>query len=240
VGELRPAVRIARPGYTFPVRHLIAPSLLAADFSRLGEEVAKVEPSVDMLHLDVMDGHFVPNISFGFPVIAALRPLSALPFDCHIMTSNPGAYLDELAQVGADLVTVHLEAATDPTGLATGIRRRGIRFGLAISPPTPWGALEPFVELCDQILVMAVHPGFGGQVFIPEVLAKVAAARKWIDSHGFSTDIEIDGGIDVTNIGRVCDAGANVFVAGTAVFGAEDPTVAVAELRQAIEGAADE
>jgi ribulose-phosphate 3-epimerase len=218
------------------VEYKIAPSLLAADFARLAEAVALVEPHVDLLHLDVMDGHFVPNISFGMPVIERLRPVTRLLFDCHVMTTNPDAYLEELAAAGVDLVTMHIEAAPDPTDAAALARKAGMQFGLVLSPPTPWEAVEPFVELCDLVLIMSVHPGFGGQAFMPEVLPKVETARKWVDSHGLATDIEIDGGITPSTLPAARDAGANVFVAGTAVFGAPDPVAAVAELRRVIDG----
>ena len=173
----------------------IAPSLLAADFARLGDEIGRVDGVADMLHLDIMDGHFVPNITFGMPLIEALRPLTGLSFDCHVMTSNPTAYLEELRRGGADMVTVHLEAVADPIPAAKQARDLGLRFGVVISPPTPWTALQPFAELCDMLVVMSVHPGFGGQSFMPEVLDKVELARKWVDSHGLDTDIQIDGGI---------------------------------------------
>ncbi|GIU93422.1 MAG: ribulose-phosphate 3-epimerase [Acidimicrobiia bacterium] len=214
----------------------IAPSLLAADFSRLAEVVAEVEPHSDLLHLDVMDGHFVPNISFGMPVISSLRPHSRLVFDCHLMTTNPGAYLAELASAGADLVTVHIEAVPDPTAIARKARASGLGFGLVLSPPTPWKAVEPFAELCDLVLIMSVHPGFGGQRFMGEVLTKVESARKWVDTHGLAVDIQIDGGINPETAPLARDAGANVFVAGTAIFGSPDPGRAALELRKVIEG----
>lgn len=216
------------------MRFQIFPSLLAADFARLGEELASIENYADGLHLDVMDGHFVPNLSFGMPVISALRPHTTLAFDCHLMTTNPDAYLPELAEAGVDLVTIHIESVPDPTTAAKRARDLGLRFGVVLSPPTPWGAVEPFVELCDLVLVMSVNPGFGGQSLIPETLTKVAAARKWVDSHGLNVDIQIDGGINQTNARTARDAGANVFVAGTAVFGTRDPGSAIEGLRAVI------
>jgi ribulose-phosphate 3-epimerase len=212
----------------------IAPSLLAADFSVLGDEVAAIEDVVDMLHLDVMDGHFVPNISFGLPVIASLRPRTDLYFDCHLMTTNPDAYLEELKAAGADLVTMHIEVVPNPTRAARIARDLGLDFGLVISPPTPFAGLEPFVELTDLLLVMSVHPGFGGQAFMTEVLPKVEAARNFIDSHGLSVDIQIDGGITNETAPLARSAGADVFVAGTAIFGDADPVEAVHRLRSAI------
>jgi ribulose-phosphate 3-epimerase len=212
----------------------IAPSILAADFAALGADVARVEAHVDMLHIDVMDGHFVPNISLGIPVISSLRKTSGLLFDCHMMTTNPDAYLGPLRLAGADQVTVHIEVFPDPTAVAAMTRGHGMRFGLVLNPPTPFAAVEPFVELCDIVLVMTVHPGFGGQSMIPETLSKVAEVRKFVDSAGLSTDIQVDGGIGPQTIGRAREAGADVFVAGTSVFRAPDPVAAVAELRNVL------
>jgi ribulose-phosphate 3-epimerase len=218
------------------VKIKIAPSLLAADFSRLADEVASIESAADMLHLDVMDGHFVPNISFGPPIISSLRPHTRLRFDCHLMTTNPLDFLPELAEAGADGVTIHMEAVPDPTKAAQQAADLGLGFGVVISPPTPWEAVEPYVELCEMILVMSVHPGFGGQSFIAEVLTKVEAIRKHVDSHGFEADIQIDGGISTATARSAREAGANVFVAGTAVFGRDDRRRAIEELRQVIGG----
>jgi ribulose-phosphate 3-epimerase len=212
----------------------IAPSLLAADYSRLGDEVARVEKEVDMLHLDIMDGHFVPNIFMGTGVVAALRPLTNLEFDCHLMTTNPGAHVPHLAEAGADVVTIHIEAVTDPTSIMAMADAHGLKFGLVLNPGTPFDAVAPFADRCDMILVMSVEPGLGGQRFIPEVLGKVETAREWVESRGLAVDIQIDGGITPQTARAAADAGANVFVAGTAVFGADDPASAIAELREAI------
>jgi len=217
------------------VRNMIAPSILAADFARLGEEVNRVAPYVDMLHVDVMDGHFVPNLSLGIPVIESLRRVTDLKFDCHLMMQNADRYLPELRAAGADLVSVHLEVYPDPRRVAEAARDIGVEFAIAINPPTEFSALEPFVELCDMILVMSVHPGFGGQSFIDDSLRKMELARNFVESNDLLTDIEVDGGIGVANIGRAKDAGANVFVAGSAVFSQEDPVAAVKELRRVIE-----
>lgn len=214
----------------------IAPSILAADFSRLGEEVARVADHVDLLHVDVMDGHFVPNLSFGMPVIASLRATTELYFDCHLMVTNPTALFAPLETAGANLVTIHIEIHPDPTKAAAQARRLGMDFGLVMNPTTPFGAVEPFVGLCDLVLVMSVAPGFGGQEFIPEVLPKVEALRKFVDSEGLAADIEVDGGITPENARLAREAGADVLVAGTAIFQAPDPVEAVRRLRDAADG----
>ena len=217
------------------MRTLIAPSILAADFARLGEEVNNVASYVDLLHVDVMDGHFVPNISLGIPVIESLRRVTDLKFDCHLMMQNADRYFPELKRAGADSVSVHLEVYPDPRPVAAAARAEGLEFAIAINPPTDFVAVEPFLELCDMLVVMGVHPGFGGQAFIDDSLRKIEIARKSIESSGLLTDIEVDGGIGAANIRRACDAGANVFVAGSSIFGKEDPVVAVRELRREIE-----
>lgn len=213
----------------------IAPSILAADFARLGEEVKAVEEVVDMLHIDVMDGHFVPNISIGIPVIRSLRAVTDLPFDCHLMTTNPDVYFEPLAEAGATGVTVHLEVFPDPTEVARQARQAGLGFGIVVNPATPYEAMDPFVELCDMVLVMSVNPGFGGQSFIPEVLTKIERAREVIDSRGLDVDVEIDGGIGLDTIGRARQAGVDVFVVGSAIFRQADPAGAVAALREMID-----
>lgn len=213
----------------------IAPSLLAADFAHLAEDVQRIENEVEMLHLDVMDGHFVPNISFGMPVITSLRAATSVYFDCHLMTTNPDAYLEELKEAGADLVTMHIEVVPNPTRVAARAREIGLDFGLVLNPPTPFAGVEPFVELADVLLIMSVHAGFGGQAFIREVLPKLETARKFVDSHGLPVDIQVDGGITAETAPLAREAGADIFVAGTAIFRDPDPVGAVHRLRNAIE-----
>ena len=213
----------------------IFPSLLAADFAHLADEVARVEASIDGLHIDVMDGHFVPNVAIGLPVIESLRKVTRLFFDAHLMMTNPDTFFEDLKRVGVDLVTVHVEVFPDPTGAAARARQAGLDFGIVMNPPTPFGAVEPFLELCDLVLVMSVMPGFGGQAFIPEVLPKIEAVRKSIDSHGLSADIQVDGGVTRETGPLARSAGADVFVAGSAIFRAADPIAAVNELRASLE-----
>jgi ribulose-phosphate 3-epimerase len=213
----------------------IAPSLLAADFTRLAEDVRRVAPVIDWLHLDVMDGHFVPNISFGIPVIEALRSITDVFFDCHIMTTNPDAYLTELAKAGINQATVHIEAVPDPTRAMERARDNGLAFGVVLNPGTPFAAVAPYVEISDVVVIMSVEPGHGGQTFLPEVLPKVEDAREWVESRGLTADIQVDGGITPENAGQVISAGATVLVAGTAVFRADDPPAAVDALRRAAE-----
>lgn len=214
----------------------IAPSVLAADFARLGEELEAVAPHVDLLHVDVMDGHFVPNLSFGMPVIEAMRSVTDLYFDCHLMVTNPISLFEPIRGAGGDLVTIHIEVHPDPTRAEKAARDADLDFGLVVNPSTPFEAVAPFVEMCDLVLVMSVEPGFGGQVFISEVLGKVEAARNMVEKEGLDADIEIDGGITPDTARLARDAGANIFVAGTAIFGAPDPVAAVARLRQAVDG----
>lgn len=194
-----------------------------------------VEDGVEWLHLDVMDGHFVPNISFGIPVISSVRAVTDLYFDVHIMTTNPADYVTELSEAGANLLTMHIEAIPDPGEAAAKVVSAGLDFGLVVNPGTPMAAIEPFLEECAVVVVMAVEPGFGGQSFDERALPKLETARKWVEDRGLSTDIQLDGGVTPENARAIVDAGATVLVAGSSIFGADDPRRAVSEIRRAVE-----
>jgi len=208
----------------------IAPSILAADFGHLAQDIDRIAPLVDLLHVDVMDGHFVPNISLGPPVISSIRQATDLYLDCHLMITDPLAYLESMKKAGADGVTVHIEAVPDPMPVILEARDLGLDLGLVINPPTPVSAIDPYLDQVSMVVVMSVHPGFGGQSFIEKALPKIEELREIIDSRGLSTDIEVDGGIDLRTAGPAREAGADIFVAGTSVFRADDPVVAVEEL----------
>ncbi len=213
------------------MKYLLSPSLLAADFTRLGDEVRKIERAgADMLHLDVMDGIFVPNISFGLPVIESLRPISQLAFDVHLMINDPQRYIERFAAAGADIITFHFESQSDPAATVAEILRCGKRASVAISPDTPADVLYPLLPQLDMVLVMTVHPGFGGQRLIPTTLDKVRLLRERIAAEGLNVDIEVDGGITPDNIGEATAAGANVIVAGSSVFRAPDAAAAISAL----------
>jgi len=210
---------------------LIAPSLLSADFARLADEAAAV-PNADWLHVDVMDNHFVPNLTIGLPVVQSLRGHTALPLDCHLMIDAPDRWAPPYAEAGARNVTVHVEAAADPVQLARALRSAGALAGLAVKPGTP---LEPYLDLLreyDTLLVMTVEPGFGGQEFIAEVLPKVREARRRVASGHLRLFVEVDGGVTEETIVAAAEAGADVFVSGSAVYHADDPAKVVDALRE--------
>ncbi|MFN8036040.1 MAG: ribulose-phosphate 3-epimerase [Acidimicrobiia bacterium] len=210
----------------------VAPSILSADFANLAAEVRRVEGEADLLHVDIMDGHFVRNLTIGPPVVASLRRVTNLYLDCHLMVENPDVLLEEFARAGADSCTVHVELG-DPRPLFQRMRNSGMKVGLCLNPDTPLVDALPYMAEIDIILFMSVHPGFGGQAFIPAVLEKLAEARRIVDAEGLSVELEIDGGIKATNARVAADAGADILVAGSAIFHAADPAAATRQIREA-------
>jgi len=219
----------------FPPKNLIAPSLLAADFSRLGEEIRAIEAAgADWLHLDIMDGHFVDNISFGPAIVKTARGLTSLPLDVHLMIERPDHFLPRFVEAGAHSITVHVEpeANHDVATTLASIRAAGCRAGLSLNPATSFAEVEPFLANVDLLLVMTVHPGFGGQAFRPEMMEKVGRARAWREANSAALDIEVDGGIAPENAKLCIENGANALVAGTSIFRARDYTSAIVDLRR--------
>ena len=205
------------------LEHKIAPSILSADFARLGDEVRRVEEAgADLIHFDVMDGHFVPNLSIGVPVLKSLRKITRLPLDAHLMISEPARYLKAFVEAGANSISVHAEVCDDLPMIAARIHELGARASVAINPETPVERVLAAAEHLDMILVMSVHPGFGGQGFIAASLEKLRAVRREIEHRGLKVDVEVDGGVKIDNIAAVAEAGANVFVSGSGIFGHEN------------------
>jgi ribulose-phosphate 3-epimerase len=214
----------------------IAPSILAADYANFASELKRIEEtSAEYVHIDIMDGQFVPNITFGADVVASMRKHSKLVFDCHLMVVNPERFVDAFAQAGADIMTIHAESTLHIHGALQKIKKAGMKAGVVINPGTPVSAIEPVLGLVDQVLIMTVNPGFGGQAFIPEMLEKVQKVAKIRDEKGYDFDIEVDGGVDNKTIKACYQAGANVFVAGSYLFKASDLTAQVETLRVALD-----
>jgi len=213
----------------------IAPSILAADFANLASEIKAVEKAgADWLHIDVMDGHFVPNLTIGPPVVASLRKVTGLPLDVHLMIEKPDNYLEAFAQAGADILTVHVETCPHLYRTLESIHKLGKKAGVALNPATPLSFLEPILEEVDLILIMSVNPGFGGQKFIPQALSRIQTVREWIKKYNLKVDLEVDGGISENTLSEVVKAGANVFVAGSAIFSKNDYNKIIRQFREKI------
>lgn len=211
----------------------IAPSVLASDFARLGDEIRAVEEGgADVIHVDVMDGHFVPNISIGIPVVASLRKATRLPLDVHLMIERPEEYVEEFVRAGADRVLVHQEATPHLDRALAMIRESGAQAGAVINPSTPVAMLSDVLDKVDTVLVMSVNPGFGGQKFIPRAIEKIRQLNDWRGRYNVRFRIEVDGGVELENIGDLAQAGANTFVAGTSIFHTSDPAEAARQLRK--------
>ncbi|MBP2635639.1 MAG: rpe [Firmicutes bacterium] len=210
----------------------VAPSILSADFSQLANEVVKVEKAgADWIHIDVMDGHFVPNLTFGPPVVTAIRKVTKLPFDVHLMVTNPQDLIEPFVQAGADIITVHAETAPHLHRLIQAIKDSGKKAGVSLNPSTPLAAVEEVLSDVDMILIMSVNPGYGGQKFIPGAVDKIARLKVQLEQRGLSVDIQVDGGINAVTARQVVAAGANILVAGSAVYGAPDMTQAIKDIK---------
>jgi len=215
----------------------IAPSILSADFSRLGEEIRRVEDAgADWIHVDVMDGAFVPNITVGPFILEAVRKVTALPLDVHLMIERPEQYISEFADAGADIITVHFEACTHLHRTIQAIKEKGKKAGVSVNPATPLVSIKYVLGDIDLLLIMSVNPGFGGQRFIPSALEKIKKARQMIDKIGADVSIEVDGGVKLENIGEVASAGADIFVSGSGVFGTKDYKETIQEMKRIITG----
>lgn len=218
------------------IKKIIAPSILSADFSRLGEEIAAIERGgADWVHVDVMDGHFVPNITIGPPVVASIRKITKLPLDVHLMIQDPDKYIEKFAKAGADIITVHVETSPHLHRSVQFIKDQGCKAGVSLNPATSLATLDHILSEVDMVLIMTVNPGFGGQEFIPSVLPKIKRLRKKISEKEIGVDIEVDGGVNLNTISKVAQAGGNIFVAGNAVFTTPDYGKTISELRRLAE-----
>lgn len=212
-------------------RVLVSPSILAADAAAFGRDIERVSRVCDLIHVDVMDGAFVPNISFGIPVLKAIRGHSHVPLDVHLMIERPERYIEAFAEAGADLITVHVETCPHLHRVIQQIRAAGVGVGVTLNPATPLSALEEVLDLTDLFLIMSVNPGFGGQAYIPSSTGKIRRLRQMLEARGLAAHIEVDGGVGIRNAAQIVEAGANVLVAGSAVFNAENPEAAVRALQ---------
>ena len=211
----------------------VAPSILSADFSKLGEEIIKIDQAgADMIHIDVMDGHFVPNLTLGAPIVKALRTVTKLPFDVHLMINNPENLIDDFIAAGADIITIHIEAANHLHRLVQKVKISGVKVAVSLNPATPLNTLEEILPELDMVLLMSVNPGFGGQSFIPATLNKIARLKEMIDAKKLKIDIQVDGGINLETAPKVIKHGANILVAGSAVYGSNDIKGTIAQLKQ--------
>lgn len=211
---------------------LVSPSILSGDFANMGETVKKTcEWGADLIHVDVMDGVYVPNITFGMPMVKAIKPYSSIPLDVHLMITEPEKYVGQFVDAGADIVTFHPEASKDIQGAINTIKSKGAKCGLVLNPDKPLDLVYPYIDQLDMVLLMSVYPGFGGQKFIESVLEKAVELKKYVDNHDIKIDIEIDGGVSSSNASKIKECGVNVLVAGSAVFKSENPSKTIEEIR---------